>query len=160
MSVEDRVSRLAPYVLSLVRIVLALLFLEHGSAKLLGFPANGPLRELFTLSWFSGAIELVGGALLAAGLFSRSAAFIMSGEMAVGYFMSHAPHSFFPLLNRGDAAILYCFIFFYFVFAGPRAVEPGCAAGWTRKARGVEAGGVGQPSYCHAPRRLVASRNR
>ena len=119
MSVEDRVSRLAPYVLSLVRIVLALLFLEHGSAKLLGFPANGPLRELFTLSWYSGAIELVGGALLAAGLFSRSAAFIMSGEMAVGYFMSHAPHSFFPLLNRGDAAILYCFIFFYFVFAGP-----------------------------------------
>ena len=119
MNLEDRISRLAPYVLSLVRIVVALLFLEHGSAKLLGFPANGPLRDLFTLSWTSGAIELVGGALLAAGLFSRSAAFIMSGEMAVGYFMSHAPQSFFPLLNRGDAAVLYCFIFFYFVFSGP-----------------------------------------
>ena len=119
MNLEDRVGHLAPYVLSIVRIMVALLFLEHGSAKLLGFPDNGPLRELFTLSWFSGAIELVGGALLAVGLFSRCAAFIMSGEMAVGYFMSHAPNSFFPLLNRGDAAILYCFIFFYIFFAGP-----------------------------------------
>jgi putative oxidoreductase len=119
MSFDDRVSRLAPYVLSIVRIVLALLFLEHGSAKLLGFPVNGPIRALFTLSWFSGAIELVGGALLAAGLFSRTAAFIMSGEMAFAYFMSHAPRSFFPLINGGDAAILYCFIFFFFVFAGP-----------------------------------------
>ena len=119
MSLQDRASQLAPHVLSLMRIVVALLFFEHGSAKLLGFPDNGPLRELFTLSWFSGAIELVAGGLLAAGLFSRTAAFIMSGEMAVGYFMSHAPHSFFPLINCGDAAILYCFIFFYFVFAGP-----------------------------------------
>ena len=119
MNLEDRVGHLAPYVLSIVRIVVALLFLEHGSAKLLGFPDNGPLRELFTLSWFSGAIELIGGAFLAVGLFSRCAAFIMSGEMAVGYFVSHAPNSFFPLLNRGDAAILYCFIFFYIFFAGP-----------------------------------------
>jgi putative oxidoreductase len=119
MSFDDRVSRLAPHVLSLMRIVVALLFLEHGSAKLLGFPANGPIRELFTLSWFSGAIELIGGALLAAGLFSRTAAFIMSGEMAFAYFMSHAPQNFFPLINRGDAAVLYCFIFFYFAFAGP-----------------------------------------
>jgi putative oxidoreductase len=119
MSLEARLGQLAPYVLSITRIMVALLFLEHGSAKLLGFPANGPIRELFTQSWFSGAIELVGGALLAAGLFSRSAAFIMSGEMAFAYFMSHAPHSFFPLINRGDAAVLYCFIFFYFVFSGP-----------------------------------------
>ena len=71
------------------------------------------------MSWYSGAIELVGGALLTVGLFSRSAAFIMSGEMAVAYFMSHAPHSFFPLINRGDSAILYCFVFLYLAFAGP-----------------------------------------
>ena len=119
MSLEDRIGRMAPYALSLVRIVVALLFLEHGSAKLLGFPDNGPLRDLFTLSWYSGAIELVGGALLATGLFSRSAAFVMSGEMAFAYFMSHAPNSFFPLINRGDSAVLYCLIFFYFVFSGP-----------------------------------------
>jgi putative oxidoreductase len=118
MTWQDRAARLAPYVLSVARIVIALLFLEHGSSKLLGFPDNGPIREAFTLSWFSGAIELIGGALLAVGLYARFAAFVMSGEMAFGYFMSHAPHSFFPLLNRGDAAILYCFIFLYFVFAG------------------------------------------
>ena len=118
-ALSQNVAHYAPYVLSIMRIAVALLFLEHGSSKLLGFPVNGPIRALFTLSWFSGAIELVGGALLAAGLFSRSAAFIMSGEMAVAYFMSHAPHSFFPLLNGGDGAILYCFVFLYLAFAGP-----------------------------------------
>jgi len=116
---RQNIEHYAPYVLSIVRIAVALLFLEHGSSKLLGFPDNGPIRELFTLSWFSGAIELVGGALFAVGLFSRSAAFMMSGEMAVAYFMSHAPHSFFPLLNGGDSAILYCFVFLYLAFAGP-----------------------------------------
>ena len=113
------IESLSPYVLSVLRIIVALLFLEHGSAKLLGFPAAGTMPALFTLGWFSGAIELIGGALLAAGLFSRTAAFIMSGEMAVAYFMSHAPHSFFPIVNRGDAAVLYCFAFFYLAFAGP-----------------------------------------
>ncbi len=118
MTLQDRASRLAPYVLSIVRIVVALLFLEHGLSKLFGFPPNGPIRDLFTLGWFSGSIELIGGAFLALGFYARLAAFVMSGEMAIGYFMSHAPHSFFPLLNRGDAAILYCFIFLYFAFAG------------------------------------------
>jgi putative oxidoreductase len=100
--------------------MVALLFLEHGLAKLFGFPQQPtPPPELFSLAWFSGAIELLGGALAAVGLFTRAAAFIMSGEMAVGYFMAHAPQSFFPLINRGDGAILYCFIFLYLFFAGP-----------------------------------------
>jgi putative oxidoreductase len=111
-------SHWSPYVLSIVRIVVALLFFEHGLSKLFGFPQPIPTPALFSLAWFSGAIEFVGGGLLAIGLFSRAAAFIMSGEMAIGYFLSHAPHSFFPILNRGDAAILYCFIFLYFAFAG------------------------------------------
>ena len=108
----------APRVLSVVRIMAALLFLEHGTTKLLGFPA-GTQPAMFTLSWTQGVIELVGGLLLAIGLFTRPVAFILSGDMAVAYFMAHAPQSFFPIINRGDAAILYCFIFFYIFFAGP-----------------------------------------
>ena len=76
---------------------------------------------MFTLYWFAGAIELVGGALVALGLFTRLAALIMSGEMAFAYFLSHAPRGFFPILNRGDGAILFCFVFLYIVFAGAGA---------------------------------------
>jgi putative oxidoreductase len=108
----------APRVLSIVRIMAALLFLEHGTTKLLGFPA-GTQPAMFTLSWTQGVIELIGGLLLAIGLFTRPVAFVLSGDMAVAYFMAHAPQSFFPVINRGDAAILYCFIFFYIFFAGP-----------------------------------------
>jgi len=116
---EASVTRLAPYVLSILRIVVALLFFEHGLAKMLGFPPTTALPPaLFSLSWFSGAIEFVGGGLLLIGLFTRTTAFVVSGEMAFAYFISHAPHSFFPILNRGDAAILYCFTFFYIAFAG------------------------------------------
>jgi putative oxidoreductase len=78
-----------------------------------------PAETVFSLHWFAGGIELVGGALLTVGLLSRPAAFIMSGEMASAYFLSHAPRGFFPILNRGDAAILFCFIFLYIAFAGP-----------------------------------------
>ena len=109
----------APRILSIVRIMVGLLFMEHGTAKLLGFPAStSAAPALFGLLWFSGLIELVGGALVAVGLFTRIAAFIMSGEMAIGYFMVHAPRNFFPMLNQGDAAVLYCFIFPYFAVAG------------------------------------------
>jgi putative oxidoreductase len=106
-----------PRVLSIVRIMVGLLFIEHGMSKLLGFPP-GPSPSMFALAWFAGVIELVGGALVVLGLFTRIAAFIMSGEMAIGYFLSHAPRGFFPMLNGGDAAVLYCFIFLYFAVAG------------------------------------------
>ena len=108
----------APRVLSILRIMSALLFMAHGTQKLLGFPApyGSPLG---TLGLVGGILELVGGALLAIGLFTRPVAFILSGQMAVGYFLIHAPKSFYPTLNGGDAAVLFCFVFFYFVFAGP-----------------------------------------
>jgi putative oxidoreductase len=110
----------APRMLSILRIMTALLFLEHGTQKLLGFPPSpNPGPALFSLLGIQGIIELVGGLLLALGLFTRPVAFILSGDMAVAYFMAHAPQSFFPVLNRGDAAILYCFVFLYLVFAGP-----------------------------------------
>jgi putative oxidoreductase len=118
MNISDAAARYAPYVLSIVRIVAALLFFEHGTSRLFGWPSPLPAPALFSLYWFAGAIELVGGALLAPGLFTRPAALIMSGEMAFAYFISHAPSSFFPILNRGDASILYCFIFLYIAFAG------------------------------------------
>ena len=116
----DRVGKYWPETLSIVRIFVGLLFLEHGSAKLLGFPPPpNPAPAVMTLLWTQGVIELVGGLLLAIGFFTRPVAFILAGDMAVAYFMAHAPKSFFPLLNGGDAAILYCFIFLLFFVAGP-----------------------------------------
>jgi putative oxidoreductase len=112
------IARYRPYVLSIVRIVVALLFFEHGMSRLFGFPSPLPTPALFSMYWFAGAIEFAGGALVAAGLYTRVTAFIMSGEMAVAYFLRHAPGGFFPILNRGDAAILYCFTFLYLAFAG------------------------------------------
>lgn len=106
--------------LSIVRIMVGLLFLEHGMSKLLGFPHGpSPMPMFGTLAWTQGVIELVGGALLTVGLFTRPVAFILAGDMAVAYFMVHAPKSFFPVMNGGDAAILYCFIFLALFVAGP-----------------------------------------
>lgn len=106
----------APRVLSILCIVAALIFLERGTQKLLGFPmAERAFVAFGTLSWSAGLIELVTGVLLVLGLFTRAVA---SGEMAVAYWMAHAPQSFFPVNNGGDAAILYCFVFLYLVFAG------------------------------------------
>lgn len=117
MTFEDRLHQLSPYVLSILRIVIALLFFSHGLSKMLGFPGT-LVPPALTLHWLSGAFEFIGGALLVLGLLTRASAFVMSGEMAFAYFLGHAPRGFFPQLNGGDAAILYCFIFFYFVFAG------------------------------------------
>lgn len=103
--------------LSLLRFVAGLVFLEHGASKLFAFPVpyGHGLTALFLLA---GIIEFFGGLLVCIGLFTRVAAFICSGEMATAYFTAHFPKSMFPLINGGDAAILFCFIFFYLVFAG------------------------------------------
>ena len=115
---EQTVAGYAPHVRSIVRIVVALLFLEHGLSRLFGWPSALPTPPMLTMYWFAGAIELTGGVLLTLGLFTRPVALIASGEMAFAYFISHAPRSFFPILNGGDGAILYCFTFLYFAFAG------------------------------------------
>jgi putative oxidoreductase len=115
-------SEWSPRMLSVLRIVTGLIFLAHGSAKLLGFPAPADgmatAPPVLSLMWIGGLLELVGGALIVLGLFTRPTAFVLSGEMAVAYWMFHAPRSPYPLVNEGDAAILYCFIFLYLVFAG------------------------------------------
>jgi putative oxidoreductase len=105
--------------LSVLRIVTGLLFLEHGTQKLLGFPppAN-PGPALFSLLGLQGIIELVGGVLILIGLFTRPVAFILAGNMAVAYFMAHSPRGFFPTLNGGQLAILFCFVFLYLFVAG------------------------------------------
>jgi putative oxidoreductase len=111
----------SPQLLSVLRIMSALLFMAHGTSKLLGFPATEIFAEpppAFTLIWFAGVLELAGGALLALGLFTRPVAFVLSGEMAFAYFMGHAPQAFYPIQNGGDAPILYCFVFLYFAAAG------------------------------------------
>ena len=120
----DSLETFAPRALAVLRIVTAILFLEHGTQKLFGFPppAEGrPAPEMMTLIWWAAVLEFAGGALLLLGLFTRPVAFVLAGEMAVAYFMAHAPQSAFPALNGGDAAILFCFIFLYLFFAGPGA---------------------------------------
>ena len=116
---EKLLSAWRPRVLSVVRIVSAFLFMQHGGQKLLGFPV--PQRaafDLFSLSGVAGVLELFGGALLLIGLFTRPVAFLLSGLMAFGYFIAHAPKGFWPIANGGELAIMYCFVFFYLSFAG------------------------------------------
>ena len=114
--------RYAPQALSLLRIVAALLFVLHGSSKLFNFPPFPmALPETGTMLWIGAILELVGGLLLLVGLFSRPVAFVLSGEMAVAYWMFHAPQSTFPSINQGEPAILFCFIFLLIAAAGPGA---------------------------------------
>ncbi len=113
-------SNWTPYALAVLRIVAGLIFLEHGTQKILGFPpGETALVDAMTMSWWAGILELVLGALITLVLFTRLAAFIASGEMAFAYWIAHAPRDFFPVNNAGDAAILYCFVFLFLVFAGP-----------------------------------------
>lgn len=121
---EVGIARRSPYALAALRIVAGLIFLEHGTQKFFSFPAG----EAAGTGWafdnpgaIAGVIELVTGVLITIGLFTRPAAFLASGTMAVAYWMAHAPQNAFPVNNMGDAAILYCFVFLYLVFAGPGA---------------------------------------
>jgi putative oxidoreductase len=132
----DRIFAWAPQWLSIVRIMLALLFFEHGTQKLFDFPPAAEPRTLDALQFVQALLEIIGGALLAVGLFTRPVAFILSGNMAVAYFMAHAPQNFFPVNNMGDAAILYCFIYLYLFVAGPGAWSVDSAR------RGVSESGV------------------
>jgi putative oxidoreductase len=117
----SNLSAFAPRALAVLRIMAALLFLEHGTAKLFQFPMAqaGAPDPLPTMLLVAALVELVAGGLIALGLFTRLAAFVASGEMAVAYLIGHASQGFWPVGNGGDAAILYCFVFLYLVFAGP-----------------------------------------
>jgi putative oxidoreductase len=107
----------SPQLLSILRIVIALLFVFHGTAKLFGFP-SGNAAPLMSKFGVAGALEIVGGALLLLGLFTRPVAFVVSGEMAVAYFTAHAPRGLYPIANGGEAAVLFCFVFLYLAAAG------------------------------------------
>ena len=111
----------APRLLSVLRIMTGLLFLQHGTAKILKFPVMPMFANLSltSLPGIAGILELVGGVLMILGLFTRSTAFILSGLMAVAYFIAHAPRGFYPILNAGELAALYCFVFLYIAAAGP-----------------------------------------
>jgi putative oxidoreductase len=111
----------APRVLSMLRIVAGLQFLEHGTQKFLSFPpraAGAAAPDLMSLFGVQGCLEVVGGVLIILGLFTRPVAFILAGDMAVAYFYAHYPRNFFPAINAGDAAILFCFVFLYLATAG------------------------------------------
>ncbi|MGV3559575.1 DoxX family protein [Larkinella arboricola] len=116
---ERSLSQYAPYFYALLRIVAGLLFAMHGSQKLFGIPGGGDPVPLVSLMGFAGIVELVGGLLIAFGLFTRAAAFVASGQMAVAYFMAHIPQGPVPLLNKGELALVYCFLFLYIVTQGP-----------------------------------------
>lgn len=108
-----------PRVLSVLRIITGFMFLAHGAQKLLDYPESGRgATPLFSYMGFAGTLELLGGTLILVGLFTRPTAFILSGMMAVAYFTAHAPGGFLPLVNKGELAVLYCFVFLYMAIAG------------------------------------------
>ncbi|AYG59241.1 DoxX family protein [Rhizobium jaguaris] len=120
MTLSERLNQYQPYALTLLRLMTGLQFMEHGTQKLLGFPAgahaDGPLPTLLLVQ---GILEAFGGLAIFLGLFTRPVAFILCGNMAVAYFMAHMPKNFFPANNGGDAAILFCFVFLLLIFSGP-----------------------------------------
>jgi putative oxidoreductase len=136
--IGERLQQYAPGAHAVLRIMTGLIFLEHGTQKFIGFPPgmrSGTGWAFASPGDWAGLIELITGALLVLGLFTRWAAFVASGTMAVDYFYTHAPQNFFPVNSMGDAAILYCFVFLYFVFAGAGPFSLDAA----RKGSGVNA---------------------
>ncbi|KQU97917.1 DoxX family protein [Mesorhizobium sp. Root695] len=121
MKLFESLAKYKPQALGVLRIMTALQFIEHGSQKLFNFPVSDHAGALSGLALTSGILEFAGGILLALGLFTRPVAFLLAGEMAIAYFMAHFPRDFFPVNNGGDAAISFCFIFLYLVFAGAGA---------------------------------------
>jgi putative oxidoreductase len=137
----QQLEKFSPQMLSILRIVSGLIFFEHGLQKWLGFPAAAAghgATSVATMSGFGGLIELIGGLLLTLGLFTRPVAFILAGEMAVAYWYAHFARGFFPVNNGGDAAILYCFVFLYILFAGagPWSIDHLRAGGAAPASRG------------------------
>jgi len=110
----------SPRLLSVMRIVISLLFMSHGGQKLFGFPSDRPFHDFapFSLLWIAGVLEFFGGLFMLVGLFTRPVAFVLSGEMAVAYFKAHVPGGLWPILNHGELAVLYCFVFLFLVAAG------------------------------------------
>jgi putative oxidoreductase len=129
---EKALTPWTPMLLSILRFMSGLLLLQHGLGKWVKFPAGAfpPTFNLNSMPGYAGIIELVGGILLVLGLFTRPAAFIVSGMCAVGYFLVHAPNGFFPILNRGELIVLYCFVFLYIAAAG---AGPWSLDAWLRK---------------------------
>lgn len=115
---EKILGKYAPYFYAVLRIIAGLMFAMHGSQKLFGIPGSNPPMPLASIMGFAGIVELVGGILIAIGLFTSLAAFIASGQMAVAYFMAHAPKGAFPIENQGETALLYCFLFLYIAAQG------------------------------------------
>ena len=120
MSLKDITTASSPHLLSALRIMSGLLFMQHGTAKFLSIPKMEMFAKLqpYSLSWFAGLFELIGGSLLVIGLFPRPVAFVLSGVMAFAYFIAHAPRGFYPIVNAGELAALYCFVFLYIAAAG------------------------------------------
>lgn len=148
--------QLSPDLLSVMRIIVAFLFMTHGSVKLFGMPSAQPPAPVpwLSLMGIGGILEFFGGALLLLGLFTRPVAFMLSGLMAAAYFMSHAPQGFWPLLNRGELAALYCFVFLYLAAAG---AGPWSLDHWRRRANRNTATGDQVPTKDYFPE--AASRN-
>jgi putative oxidoreductase len=117
-SLYARMETWRPYILSILRIVVGLLLLQHGLSKVFNYPVPSPVGALSGVLILAAILETIGAALLLVGAFTRIVAFILSGEMAFAYFMGHAPRSFYPIVNSGEVAVLFCFIFLYFAFAG------------------------------------------
>jgi putative oxidoreductase len=135
MALSETLDRYTPYALAALRIVTALILMEHGTQKLFGFPAPPQSGQppLISLLGAGGVMEFAGGLLILVGLFTRPVAFLLAGEMAVAYWTFHAPRSLYPVLNGGDAAILYCFVFLLLVFTGPGAWSIDEMRGKTRR---------------------------